>query len=244
MNQVTTVLSAVKRLHYLPSQIESIEEQTIDSDISLIWHNDEPYNLEYPATIYKSGRDKFNSLYGRFYNSLHIKTPYVFIVDDDILPGKKYLERCIEYSKSVEDNVVISTFGVTVNPDNITYYDVRRTGVDTFLNTPLQVDMGGEGWFMKTELLQHFLRGSIIEPSNGEDLHFSFSLHNVGIPIVVLDKDKKDKDTWQDLTLGRRGADEFGLHRTDNEHYIKRDKLLKLYATKGWKFNKGLKALI
>ena len=119
MNQVTTVLSAVKRLHYLPSQIESIEEQTIDSDISLIWHNDEPYNLEYPATIYKSGRDKFNSLYGRFYNSLHIKTPYVFIVDDDILPGKKYLERCIEYSKSVEDNVVISTFGVTVNPDNI-----------------------------------------------------------------------------------------------------------------------------
>tara|TARA_B110000285_G_scaffold556_1_gene649 strand:+ start:1440 stop:2174 length:735 start_codon:yes stop_codon:yes gene_type:complete len=244
MNQVTTVLSAVKRLHYLPSQIESIKEQTVDSDISLIWHNDEPYNLEYPAVVYKNGSDYFNSLYGRFYNSLHIKTPYVFIVDDDILPGKKYLERCIEYSKSVEDNVVISTFGVTVNPDNITYYDVRRTGVDTFLNTPLQVDMGGEGWFMKTELLQHFLRGSIIEPSNGEDLHFSFSLHSVGIPIVVLDKDKKDKDTWQDLTLGRRGADEFGLHRTDNEHYIKRDKLLKLYATKGWKFNKGLKALI
>ena len=244
MNQVTTVLSAVKRLHYLPSQIESIKEQTVDSDISLIWHNDEPYNLEYPAVVYKNGSDYFNSLYGRFYNSLHIKTPYVFIVDDDILPGKKYLERCIEYSKSVEDNVVISTFGVTVNPDNITYYDVRRTVVNTFLNTPLQVDMGGEGWFMKTELLQHFLRGSIIEPSNGEDLHFSFSLHSVGIPIVVLDKDKKDKDTWQDLTLGRRGADEFGLHRTDNEHYIKRDKLLKLYATKGWKFNKGLKALI
>lgn len=236
MNEVTTVLTAVHRPHYLPSQIESIKEQTVDSDIYLIWHNDETYNLEYPAIIYKNGKDRFNSLYGRFYNSLHIKTPYVFIVDDDILPGKKYLERCIEYSKSVDDKVVISTFGVNINPDNITYYDVRRTGTNTFLNTPLQVDMGGEGWFMKTELLQHFLREDIVEPSNGEDLHFSFCLHNVGIPIVVLDKDKKNKDTWQDLTLGTRGADEFGLHTTDTDHYVKRDRLLKLYSSKGWDF--------
>jgi hypothetical protein len=238
MNKVTTVLSVVNRPHYLESQIQSIEEQSIDSDIFMIWRNENPYNLKYPCIIYRNESKHFNSLYGRFYNSLHIKTPYVFIVDDDILPGKKYLERCIEYSESRNDKVVICHYGVTINPNKISYYDILRTGPNIFLDNPTQVDMGGQGWFMKTELLYHFLSETTVDESTGEDLHFSFCLANKNIPIMILDKDKKDRDTWQDLTLGRRGRDEFAQHSTNKTHHKVRDELLKVYAQKGWKFVK------
>lgn len=236
MNKVTTVLSVVNRLHYLESQIESINEQTVDSDIFMIWRNKKTYDLKYPSIIYRNESEHFNSLYGRFYNSLHIKTPYVFIVDDDILPGKKYIERCMEFSKKENDKVVICTFGVTVSPNNISYYNISRTGPEIFLNKPTQVDMGGQGWFMKTELLYHFLNETIVDESTGEDLHFSFCLANKNIPIMILDKDKKDRDTWQDLTLGRRGGDEFAQKGTNPTHHKVRDELLKVYAQKGWKF--------
>lgn len=236
MNKVTTVLSAVNRLHYLPSQIESIQAQTTPSDILLIWRNQKVYDLEFPCIIYRNESKHFNSLYGRFYNSLHVKTPYIFIVDDDILPGKEYIERCIKFSKSKNDKVVISTFGITVNPNNITYSDIVRYNTKLFLDKPIQVDMGGQGWFMKTELLYHFLDQAIIEQSNGEDLHFSYCLSNKSIPIIVLNKDRKNKDTWQDLTLGKRGGDDFGIHKVDKNHWQVRDRLLKAYAKKGWKF--------
>jgi hypothetical protein len=55
---------------------------------------------------------------------------------------------------------------------------------------------------------------------------------------MILDKDKKDRDTWQDLTLGRRGRDEFAQHSTNKTHHKVRDELLKVYAQKGWKFVK------
>jgi hypothetical protein len=238
MNQVTTVLTAVNRLHYLPSQLDSIKTQSIPSDIFMIWRNKETYDLKYPSIIYRNESQHFNSLYGRFYNSLHIKTPYVFIVDDDILPGKKYIERCIEFSKKENDKVVICTYGVEVNQKNLTYFNVSRIGPQVFLDTPTQVDMGGQGWFMKTELLNHFLDEHIIDESTGEDLHFSFCLANKNIPIMILDKDKNDKDTWQDLTLGERGGDDYSQNKNNPTHWEVRDKLLKAYAEKDWKFSR------
>ena len=238
MKKVTTVLSVVNRLPYLNSQLDSINNQTIDSDIFIIWRNKERYSLSYPCIIYQNETQHFNSLYGRFYNSLHIKTPYVFIVDDDILPGKKYIERCIEFSKKENDKVVICHYGVIVDRNNINYYTAEKVKPDTFLEIPTQVNMGGQGWFLKTELLNHFLDEYIVDESTGEDLHFSFSLANKNIPIFILDKDKNDKDTWQDLTLGERGGDDYSQWKNNPTHFETRDFLLKAYAEKGWNFSR------
>ena len=243
MKEVTTVLSVVHRLDYLSSQIESIENQTIDSDIMIIWRAGCKYPLKYPAIIYANESEHFNSLYGRFYNSLHIKTPYTFIVDDDILPGEKYIERCIKFSKEHNDKVVVATYGVNFK-SNSTLYDVKeRIGPKHFLKEPTKVDMGGQGWFMKTELLQHFLYDKLKEEGSGEDLHFSFCLFKNNIPIYIIDKDKEDQQTWQDLTLGERGADDQAQWR-QSQHKNIRNKLIKHYSDKGWLSRKGNSTLI
>lgn len=235
MNQVTTVLSVVKRLEYFESQIDAINAQTIPSDIFVIWRNDQYYFHSYPAIIYRNESKHFNSLYGRFFNSLHIKTPYVFICDDDLLPGKQYLEKCINFSKSKNDNVVISSFGVDFKTDTTKYEPLSRIDQDVFLDSPKKVDMGGQGWFMKTELLKLFLLYPFFKEESGEDIHFSFCLFQAMVDIFVLDKDRNKVDTWQDTTLGERGLDDKAQWK-QKQHNKVRDELVKHYVELGWKF--------
>lgn len=243
MKQVTTVLSVVKRLEYFKSQIDAIESQTIDSDIFVIWRNASEYSFSYPSIIYKNESQHFNSLYGRFYNSLHIKTPYTFIVDDDILPGEKYIERCINFSKEHNDKVVIATYGVNFKSNTSEYTPKERIGPEVFLKEPKKVDMGGQGWFMKTELLQHFLYESIFNEGSGEDLHYSYCLFKNKVPIYIIDKDVNDSKTWQDLTLGKRGEDDQAQWK-QTQHLDIRNKVLKHYTTKGWLSGRGNSTLI
>lgn len=235
MNQVTTVLSVVKRPEYLDSQIDSINAQTVKSDIFIIWRHYLDYPLFYPAIVYRNETEHFNSLYGRFFNSLHIKTPYVFICDDDLLPGNKYIERCIEFSNSKNNNVVISSFGVDFLPNTSSYKPFSRVDQNVFLDTPKKVDMGGQGWFMKTELLKLFLSYPFYKEESGEDIHFSFCLSQSSVDIYVLDKDKDDIETWQDTTLGERGNDTKAQWK-ENQHIKIRDELVKHYVELGWQF--------
>jgi hypothetical protein len=243
MKKVTTVLSVVNRLPYLNSQLDSINNQTVDSDIFIIWRNKERYSLSYPCIIYENESKHFNSLYGRFYNSIHIKTPYVFIVDDDILPGSEYVERCINFSKQNNDKVAVCTFGVNFASGETKYNPVFRVDQNLFLDNPLQVDMGGQGWFMKTELLYYFLYQPPVDLTTGEDLHFSYCLFKNNIPIYVLDKDKNNLKTWQDVGLGKRGEDDKAQWKTNPNHFPVRDKLMEIYTSLGWEF-KSKKTII
>jgi len=236
MNQITSVLTVVERPEYLNTQIDCIKKQSINSDIFIVWRNKQQYDLKYPAILYFNESSHFNSLYGRFYNSLHIKTPYVFICDDDLLPGKKYLERCIEFSKSKNDKVVISSYGMKFKEGEKKYNVNKRINHNTFPKVPVKVDMGGQGWFMKTELLKLFTSYPYLLDDSGEDIHFSFCLFKNSIDIFVLDKDIDNKDTWQDTCRGSRGNDEKAQWK-NTTHKIVRDKLIDKYTSLGWKFN-------
>jgi len=236
MNLVTTILTVTDRLSYLDSQLESINNQTIKSDIILHWNNDSEYNLEYPSLIYRN-QHKSAPLYNRFINSLNITTPYVFICDDDILPGKKYLEKCIEFSKNKD--ICIVSCGMDFNEGETKYNVSRRIGQNTFLKIPTKVNMGGQGYFFKTELLRKYCNYKIHNDKWGEDIHLGFVCYKENIPIYVLDKDENDKDTWQDLTLGKRGDDEKAQWKYPT-HKPVRDKLMEIYTSMGWEFKKSL----
>ena len=199
MNLVTTILTVTDRLEYLESQLESINNQTIKSDIIIHWNNDSEYNLEYPSIIYRN-QHKSVPLYNRFITSLNITTPYIFICDDDILPGKKYLERCLAFSKG--KNMCIVSYGMDFNEGETKYNVSRRIGQNVFLKSPTEVNMGGQGYFFKTDLLRKYCENKIHSTLSGEDIHLGYVCYKENIPTYVLDKDKKDKDTWQDLTLG------------------------------------------
>ena len=95
--------------------------------------------------------------------------------------------------------------------------------------------MGGQGWFMKTELLKLFLLYPFFKEESGEDIHFSFCLFQAMVDIFVLDKDRNKVDTWQDTTLGERGLDDKAQWK-QKQHNKVRDELIKHYVELGWKF--------
>ena len=103
--------------------------------------------------------------------------------------------------------------------------------------------MGGQGWFMKTELLQHFLYSELYRGESGEDLHFSYCLFKNDVPIYILHKGVDNKDEWQDLSLGKRGLDDKAQWRT-KQHKNIRDQVLRHYTTKGWLSGRGNSTLI
>src|SRR6056300_33310 len=233
---ITTVLTVTDRLEYLQSQLESIKNQTVSSEIFIHWNNDTEYELEYPSVIYRN-QHKSTPLYSRFINSINITTPYVFICDDDTLPGKKYLEKCLEFSKNKD--VCIVSCGMNFNEGETKYNVNKRIRQSEFLKVPTQVNMGGQGYFLKTELLRKYCNYKTHSTLSGEDIHLGFVCYKENIPIYVLDKDENDKDTWQDLTLGKRGDDEKAQWKYPT-HKPVRDKLMEIYTSMGWQFKKSL----
>jgi len=230
---ITTVLTVTDRLEYLQSQLQSIKNQTVSSEIFIHWNNDTEYELEYPSVIYRN-QHKSTPLYSRFINSINITTPYVFICDDDTLPGKKYLEKCLEFSKNKD--VCIVSCGMNFNEGETKYNVNKRIRQSEFLKVPTQVNMGGQGYFLKTELLRKYCNYKTHSTLSGEDIHLGFVCYKENIPIYVLDKDENDKDTWQDLTLGERGNDEKAQWKYPT-HKPVRDELMGIYTSLGWEFN-------
>ena len=229
---ITTVLTVMDRLDYLESQLESIENQTVKSDIFIHWNTEKEYTLKYPALIYKN-QHKSAPLYNRFIHHVNITTPYIFICDDDILPGKDYLQRCINFLEN--KNACIVNYGM-IFEEGATDYNVKeRIDHQTFLNVPRQVDMGGQGYLFKTELLRRYCDYKIHDDKWGEDIHLGFVCYKENIPTYVLDSDRNNKDTWQDTTVGERGVDEVAQWRYPT-HKPVRDKLVGIYSKLGWKF--------
>ena len=62
---ITTILTVMDRLDYLPSQLKAIRNQSIDTNIIIHWNRKDIYSLDYPAIIYNN-QHKSAPLYNRF----------------------------------------------------------------------------------------------------------------------------------------------------------------------------------
>jgi hypothetical protein len=235
---VTTVLTVCDRFDYLESQIEAIESQSINSEIFIHWNCDKEYTLKYPAFVYKN-TEKPKSLYNRFYSSLDFRTPYVYIPDDDVLPGSNYLEKCIEFSKSKDDKVLIGGLGMNF-PEGAKSYEVKNrvgAGHNHFPTKPIKVDMVGQSYFMSTDLLTHYGKYRPLH-KYGEDVLLGYSMYSNDIPIYVLDIERSDLSTYPDTSIGQRGNDKYAQWKHPR-HKKLRSFLMQTYTDKGWGFKKN-----
>lgn len=236
-NLVTTVITVCDRLDYLDSQIAAIENQSIKSNIFIHWNNPAPYTLQYPAFVYHN-TEKHLSLYSRFYNSINNRTPYTFIIDDDMLPGTEYLSKCIEFSKQLNDKVLIGGLGMNLVDGESRYKVKSRIGAhyDIFPFKPTKVDMVGQSYFMHSDVISHYTHTPPLH-EYGEDIHLAFCMYSNKIPIYVLDIDREDTKTYPDTTFGKRGVD-INAQWRHPRHQVLRDYLVKSFIDKGWSFPK------
>ena len=129
---ITAILTVWKRNH-LEEQLQALFQQTVCPD--QIWVLHSKYYVDVDAIIRKY-KDRIRymrwddcpGVFGRFEIVTRIETPFVYIADDDIIPGKQFLERALEACKRML--AIISPHGRLISPDN-------KNGFTTFCNFPL-----------------------------------------------------------------------------------------------------------
>ena len=224
---ITVVLNGYKRGKNLDEQMEALKNQTLPPDEILLWYNNPGDNdlINYDiGTEIPVAYCNYNfGVWARFYYAFNARNPYVCVFDDDTIPGKKWLENCMNTMKTHEG--LLGTVGLVWPkpnpPERSSYYEpYARFGWPERGNNNevVQVDLVGHSWFFKKEWLSHMVR-ELPDPKYntcGEDMHFSYMLQKyAGIKTYVPPHPISDKELWGSLKGGTYGGDENSLWETN-----------------------------
>ncbi|UHG94585.1 glycosyltransferase family 2 protein [Spirosoma oryzicola] len=199
-NGLVTVILTVWKRHHLEEQIEAIINQT-----------EQPYQV----WVYQCGdhvninkiKKKFNNIqyinssvdlkyFGRFSLALHVKSEYVWILDDDVIPSTNWLEDCRKMCEN--RNSIISSAGRIIsyqkNEDGLQITDLRRFLVGdgctekhyNFNENDTEADFGCNNWLFKTEWIYLFWKIKPYTLENAEDIHLSATCKILAnIPTII-----------------------------------------------------------
>lgn len=242
---VTVILNVYKRPQYLEEQVKAIEAQTVPCDIWIdytIPEGEKMYDLSSIAPNAKITIRTNQNLFhiGRFFYALNTQSEYVFICDDDQIPGKNYLQHCINIIEN-EGDCILTGYGLRFDRNNPKYSPIKKFGwysVDQGgFNTSKKVDMAGHSWFMRRPSLSYITREIPYSFENGEDLFFSYVINKYAkIPIKVAPHNVNEPENWScDYEKGMKmGNDNNSTWRLNN-HLPIRDKSVEYYLKNGWK---------
>jgi hypothetical protein len=201
MNHLTAILTVWRRDH-LNEQIEALLQQTVPPAEIWIYHcgNYVKPRLsrykKYSNIKYQNNSHDFG-YFGRFSMSLHVNTPYVYILDDDVIPTLNWVENSLNLIEKY--NAIISSAGRILTPE---YLEFENFSAEQRLNNYIGdgdnsryrnfciedtvVDFGCNSWVFKTEWVRHFWSIWPYTFKTGEDIHFSASCQvKAGLSTIV-----------------------------------------------------------
>jgi hypothetical protein len=218
---VSVILTAYKR-DYFTQQIKAIQNQTIKPKEIYIWQNGNYINIDryrkMNVKLIKS--DENFKFHGRFAFGLLMQTEYVAIFDDDIIPGKRWLENCLKLSK--EKNCIVGANGRNYNSKKKIHVGIGPNNNKDFLSTPCKADLVGHCWFFKKEWLKYMWRQIPFSYDNGEDIHFCFTSKLFGnIDSYVAGQSNNNMDTKADTMNDKYAQDQHASWKISNHQKIR-----------------------
>jgi hypothetical protein len=245
-NDVTVILNGYKRKENLDIQIKAIHNQTVSPKDILFWSNfpDDSNLINFDvARQCKSSLCNHNfGVWARFAFALMAKTEYICIFDDDTIPGKKWLENCLNTIKTHDG--LLGTIGVKFFDEN-NYMLHQRTGWDNPNENTEVVDIVGHSWFFKREDLATYWRelpDINHSPFVGEDMHFSYTLQKfTNKKTYVPPHPTNDREMW-----GSNPEIAWGVGTDANAISTKQENIdnfsvaLRNYVSKGFRISRGL----
>lgn len=175
---VTVILNVYKRQQHLKEQFDAIINQTKKPEKIFIWNNGATYDFspykKHPLVTFFDV-NKNMGVWPRFIIGLTSTTDYICVFDDDTIPGKKWLENCLNTIKTYDG--ILGTIGLILNPGD--QYTFRRVGWAEPNETTVEADIVGHSWFFKKKYLEEYVRElpNIQQLYNvGEDMHFTYVL--------------------------------------------------------------------
>lgn len=211
-NDVTVILNGYRRPNYFKEQFEAIANQTFQPKSVFFFNNfhEESFNKFDENIISQCVSTRSNAnfgVWGRFAHALNARTKYVCIFDDDTIPGAKWLENCIETSKSYPG--LLGTRGVVFD-SKFNYWNNKAYGWESQNEETVQVDILGHCWFFEREWLTAYWR-ELPPPEAlfaGEDMHFSYTIQKyLGLKTYVPPHPVNDKEMWGSLKAREYGED-------------------------------------
>ncbi|CAI9105054.1 OLC1v1003898C1 [Oldenlandia corymbosa var. corymbosa] len=219
--KVTVILNHFKR-KTLCAQLDSLLHQTLPFHhvwvLSFGSPNEE--SLRRITQSYNDSRISFISssydfkYYGRFQMALQTEADLVYILDDDMIPGRKMLQILSHVAGTEKyQNSVLGSIGriLPFRQKDFTFPSYRKfrskeaglylpdPAYDIIVDKIVQVDFLSSSWFLSAELVKTLFIETPFTFMTGEDLHLSYQLQkyrNAGS--FVLPVDPNDKETWGD----------------------------------------------
>ena len=220
---VTVILNGYKRNH-LKEQVEAIDKQTHPVEEIFYWQNtvdgfaydeDTYCNLNSVLSNYNYG------VWARFAYALNARTDYVCVIDDDTIPGNRWIENCVNTYET--HPVLLGGIGLWFKNKNyelefLPNGEVAKFGWQLNNEDPVQVDIVGHSWFFARDLLSVFWR-EIPDRSwtmlCGEDIHFSYMLQKyTDFKTWVPAHPPNDKSMWSSLKALEYGGDHLATANT------------------------------
>ncbi|XP_043702054.1 uncharacterized protein LOC122652396 [Telopea speciosissima] len=219
--RITVILNHFKR-KTLCSQIDLLLQQTLPFHNVWVLSFGSPNELSLKRIVdsYNDSRISFISssydfkYYGRFQMALQTEADLVYILDDDMIPGKKMLQILSHVAGTEKyKNSVLGSIGriLPFRQKDYTFPSYRKfrskeaglylpdPAYDITVDKIVQVDFLSSSWFLSAELVKTLFTETPFTFMTGEDLHLSYQLQkyrNAGS--FVLPVDSNDKDTWGD----------------------------------------------
>jgi hypothetical protein len=241
---VTFVLNGYKRPHTLIEQFQAIKDQTIKDFEIILWAN-LTNSIEFDDHVIKScksivSNQDFGS-WGRFIAALNARTKYICVIDDDTIPGNRWLENCLNTVKTHKG--ILSTRGTIMNKGLDLRYPApgsyEAIGWCSANEEVTRVDMGCHSWFFEKTWLRAFFAEmpEILPMRYGEDTHLSYAIKkHFGLNTYIPPHPKNDMSLWGSIPekAFRYGQDSFAISM-DNDANIGMNKYWNFVRQMGYK---------
>ena len=234
---ITVILTVYKRGEYLAAQVKALREQTIAPDEIWVWCNDSDAVLEdvsemVDRVVVSNSNWKF---WGRFALANMVRTRYVSLFDDDILPQENWFRNCLDTIAAGTDGILGGS-GVIL-PAEGGYSSKHKVGWNGHhYDKATVVDLVGHAWFFDKAHLRYIWEEPPLSWENGEDIHFScMALKHGGIRTYVPAHPSHDESRWScrpdfGKAVGRTSAATF---KSAGHHGV-RDEMVDAYRQDGW----------
>jgi len=211
MKSISVILSGYRRPHTLLEQYSSIINQSLQVDEILFWQNRHMGEI-FDSNVLNQCKSVISNhnfgVWSRFAFALNCKSDYICILDDDTIPGNRFLENCLTSFEKKPG--LYGTIGL-IYPSSETYHNAERVGWKGLNNEEIEeVDIVGHAWFFSREMLSIFWRelpdAECIYV--GEDMHFSFMLQKYSnMKTYVPPHPTSNTSLWGSLKGSEYGGD-------------------------------------
>jgi hypothetical protein len=222
---VTVILNGYKRPYALKEQYDAVKKQTYADIKIMFWGNySEEYNDQFPKDILNScvsATCNHNlGVWARFAFALNAFTEHVCVLDDDTIPGCKWIENCLQTIQTHRG--LIGARGVRMSGDDYmnypgcVYENVARGNL-----TVKAVDIIGHCWFFERDWLRYYWsempQTQLL--NGGEDMHFSYALQkHLNLFSYIPSQPEDDPDSWGSTNPVKYGEDMNATSRTSAGH--------------------------